>query len=96
MNSIHKSKSTTLNLFSNKLDLSHLDKLDLNIVYFQKKHFALVNIINNKEDLVKLDPFIDDYKSGLMKIHQKGSKFQKVRQIVILIYNNIVPLIITL
>ena len=75
INSIHKSKSTTLNLFSNKLDLSHLDKLDLNYSLLSKKTFsALVNIINNKEDLVKLDPFIDDYKSWFNENSSKGIK----------------------
>ena len=75
INSIHKSKRTTLNLFSNKLDLSHLDKLDLNYSLLSKKTFsALVNIINNKEDLVILDPFIDDDKFWFNENSSKGIK----------------------
>lgn len=75
INSISKSKNTTLNLSSNKIDLSHLDKLDLYYSLLSKKTFSsLVNLINNKEDLIILDPFLDDNKSWFKENSSKGIK----------------------
>ena len=75
INSISKSKNTTLNLSSNKIDLSHLDKLDLHYSLLSKKTFSsLVNLINKKEDLIILDPFLDDNKSWFKESSLKGIK----------------------
>ena len=75
INSISKSKNTTLNLSSNKIDLSHLDKLDLYYSLLSKKTFSsLVNLINNKEDLIILDPFLEDNKSWFKESSLKGIK----------------------
>ena len=75
INSINKSKNATLNLSSKKIDLSHLDKLNLNYSLLSKKIFSsLVKEVNNKKDLVKLDPFIEDKRSWFQENSSKGIK----------------------
>ena len=53
-----------LNLSSNRLNLTHLDNQKLESHLLSKKLFSsLINQINNKKDLIKLDPFIDEKKT---------------------------------
>ena len=45
-----------------------------NSLLSKKTFSALVNLINNKEDLIILDPFLDDNKSWFKENSSKGIK----------------------
>ena len=68
-------KNATINLTAKQLDLSHLNKLDLKYSLLPKKIFsALVNNINEKEDLIILDPFIEEESLWFQENTSKGIK----------------------